>query len=114
MTTRLLPPAEWSKLDETLLASVWRSMNPAHAEVIVVEDDGRIVASAALLTTLHVECCSNDGGTGAMRALWTALRARVKAAGGRAFWGAAVGEPMRSILAKHGEAIPGEHFLMRA
>ena len=113
MTTRLLPPAEWGKLDGTLMASVWRTFIPDFTEVIVVERDGEIVGSVALLTTLHAECLENTGGAGVMRALWSAVRARVQAAGGRAFWGAATAAPMRRTLQRHAEPIPGDHFLMR-
>lgn len=109
---RVLPVEEWSRLDSTLLATVWRQMNPAHAEVLVVERDGDIVASGVLLTALHAECVSSSG-VSAGRAFWTLLRARVGEAGGKAVWGAAVDEPMRSLLERHGEPIPGDHFLVR-
>lgn len=113
MTSRVLPVEEWDRLDTTLLATVWRSMTPAHAEVIVVERDGAIVGSVALLTALHAECLSFDGSTGVGRALWAALGARVKAAGGSAVWGAALEAPMQRLLERHAEPIPGEHFLVR-
>ena len=114
MTSRILPPDEWPCLDQTLLASVWRTMRPECSEVIVVEDeDGQIVGSVALLTTLHAECLSVTGGAGVARALWTALQARVQAAGGVAVWGAATEAPMRRLLTRHAEPIPGDHFLVR-
>ena len=113
MTTRVLPPEEWHRLDDTLLASVWRTFTPAFTEVVVVERDGAIVGSVALFTALHAECLSVTGGTGVARALWTALRARVVAAGGQAVWGAAVEAPMRRLLTRHAEPIPGDHFLVR-
>lgn len=113
MTTRLLPPDEWPRLETTLLASVWRTLNPAYAEVIVVEQDGQIVGSVALLSTLHAECLSVEGGAGVARALWTALRDRVHAAGGQAVWGASMDAPMQRLLARHAEPIPGDHFLVR-
>ena len=111
MRARVLPPEEWPRLDETLIP--WRTLRRRFTEVIVVERDGAIVASVALLTTLHAECVSNTGGSGAMRALWSALRARVRAAGGQAVWTAAVDAPMRRLLTRHADGIPGEHFLMR-
>lgn len=113
MTSRILPPEEWPRLDDTLLASVWRTMRPECSEVIVVEQDGVIVASVALLLTLHAECLSVTGGPGVARALWTALRARVRATGAEAVWGAAVEAPMQRLLMRHAEPIPGEHFLVR-
>lgn len=113
MTTRLLPPGEWDRLDSTLLATVWRTLDPACAEVLVVERDGEIVGSTALITARHAECLSVTGGTGVARALWMALRERVREMGGAAVWGAALDEPMRTLLQRHAEPIPGDHFLVR-
>jgi hypothetical protein len=92
---------------------MWQTFNPRFTEVIVVERDGMIVASVALLMALHAECLSIHGGAGVARALWSALGERVQAAGGRAVWAAAVDEPMRGLLERHAEPIPGDHFLMR-
>ena len=114
MTSRVLPVSEWPRLDGTLLESVWPTLDPTYAEVLVVEDAaGAIVASVVLLTTLHAECLSVQGGVSVARALWSALRARVRAAGGQAVWGAALDDPMRNLLTRHAEPIPGEHFVMR-
>ena len=113
MISRVLPVEEWERLDGTLLASVWRSLKPDHAEVIVVEQDGRIVACVALVSMLHAECCEITGGPGVARALWKGLRTRGRAAGGQAGWAAAVEEPMRRLLTRHGAPIPGDHFLLR-
>lgn len=112
LTTRVLPCDEWHRLDATELASAWRTLNPAYAEVIVVEQDGAIVGSVALLQALHAECLSSPS-PAVGRALWTALKARVHAAGGSAVWGAAVDAPMRRLLTRHAEPIPGDHFLVR-
>jgi hypothetical protein len=91
---------------------VWRTFDPRYAEVIVIEEDGRIVGSGALLTTLHAECIEATRMPVA-RALWKALRARVRAAGGTAVWGAAMDTPMRRLLLRHAEPILGDHFLVR-
>ena len=113
MTSRVLPVDEWDRLDGTLLASVWRSLKPDHAEVIVVEQGGEIVACVALISMLHAECCEITGGPGVARALWRGLRERVHAAGGQAVWAAAVEEPMQRLLTRHGAPIPGDHCLLR-
>jgi hypothetical protein len=113
MTTRLLPPAEWPRLSETLLATIWPTLNPRYAEVIVVEADGAILGSVALLQVLHAECLSLNGSPAVARALWKALRDRVRHAGGLAVWGAAIEEPMQRLLTRHAEPIPGAHFLVR-
>ena len=113
MTSRVLPAEEWARLDGTLLESVWRTMNPAWSEVIVVERDGAIVGCVALMNVLHAECAQTGGDAGVMRALWTALRQRVGEMGLPAVWAAAIDEPMRSLLQRHAESIPGDHFLLR-
>lgn len=112
MTTRVLPVEEWGRLAGTLLESIASSLNPAFAEVLVVEKDGAIVGGVALLQTLHAECLFTDG-VSTSRALVKGLRDRVHAAGGSAVWGACVDAPMRRVLSRHAEPIPGEHFLVR-
>lgn len=113
MTARVLPVSEWPRLSETTLAAIWPTLNPRFAEVLVVEDGDAILGSLVLITTVHAECCEIHGGAGVSRALWSLLQARVHAAGGNAVWGAAIDEPMRRLLEKHAEAIPGQHFLVR-
>lgn len=113
MTARVLPIEEWPRLAQTSLASLWHTLDPRFAEVIVVEREGVIVGSVALLTTLHAECLDVKGGAGVRRALWRALGERVNAAGGVAVWGAADGAPMQRLLERHAEPIPGDHFLVR-
>jgi hypothetical protein len=58
MTTRLLPQAEWPKLDATYLAPVWRSFDAATVQVLVCEDGEAIVGTWLLMTMPHVECFS--------------------------------------------------------
>lgn len=113
MTSRVLPVREWPRLNTTSLGAIWPTLNPQFAEVLVVEDGDVILGSLVLLTTLHAECCEVHGGAGVARALWTLLGDRVRAAGGLAVWGAAIDEPMRRLLERHAEAIPGDHFLVR-
>lgn len=53
--TRLLPPEEWPRLDDTELATMWRHMHPEDAQVVVVEDADEIIGCWALLRVVHVE-----------------------------------------------------------
>lgn len=112
MTARVLPPNEWIRLNGTLLETVWPSLNPAFVEIIVVEDDGIICGSVALMSVLHAECISASDGLGVRRALWAALGDRVRASGGHSVWAAAVDAPMTQILSRHAEPVPGEHFIL--
>src|SRR5712691_6478234 len=85
MTTRMLPPAEWPRLAGTLLAEVWPHLDPAATDVIVCEQDGRIVGCAALLTAWHLEGVWSDPASlvriGINRRLVRALRAALAARG---------------------------------
>jgi len=55
MTTRVLPAEEWSRLDGTLLDPAYHALNPATTRVIVVEQDGQILACTALFLATHLE-----------------------------------------------------------
>jgi len=59
MTARILPPAEWSRLEATEgsgLQPAWRQLPVDDVTVIVVEDDdGVIVACWSLFAVYHVE-----------------------------------------------------------
>jgi len=55
MTTRLLPPEEWHKLQGYYLGSVLEHFDPMSVAILVVEDGSRIVAHWAMLSMLHVE-----------------------------------------------------------
>jgi ribosomal protein S18 acetylase RimI-like enzyme len=50
-----LPREEWARLDGTELETVYPVL-PDDAEVVIVEDDGRIVACWAAFNRTHVEC----------------------------------------------------------
>lgn len=55
MTSRVLPPSEWPRLSGTLLERVWPSLDPATSRVVVVEQGGVIVGTAALFQEWHFE-----------------------------------------------------------
>lgn len=56
MTTRLLPPAEWSRLAETELGPALALLRPDAVTVFVVEDpDGAIVGCWSVINVAHVE-----------------------------------------------------------
>lgn len=112
IAARVLPPDEWARLDDTSMRDLWRDFAPT-IDVLVVERDGRIVASVALLPVLHAECLEVAGGPGVRRALWSLLCARVRARSTQSVWGAAVDDTMYALLMRHGSAIPGDHFLVR-
>ena len=56
MTTRVLPPDEWSRLAGTELEPALELMNPKHVTVFVVEDeDGAIIGCWSFAPYYHVE-----------------------------------------------------------
>lgn len=116
-TTRVLPQAEWSKLEATNAAGIWPHLDPQWAAPVVVEQDGQIVGSCLLLLMLHPEC------------LWIAPAHRKRASVARRLWGSiqtiargcrfktmaasAETDEMRAILSALGATPwPAEAFLM--
>lgn len=57
MVTRELPPDEWGRLTETDVAPFLAMMNPASVKVFVVEHEGRIIGTWALVQMWHAEGC---------------------------------------------------------
>ncbi len=63
MTARVLPPAEWFRVEDpetrALLASTLEDgapvLDPKTTAIIAVEDEGRVVASQVLITVSHLE-----------------------------------------------------------
>jgi len=56
LMARVLPPEEWPRLNGTEAELLWPHMNPEQTRVLVVEDEGRIVATWTLLRVVHAEC----------------------------------------------------------
>jgi len=52
----VLPPEEWPRLIGTELEQVWPHCDPAHVQVLVVEDGGVIVGTWMLTRMPHAEC----------------------------------------------------------
>lgn len=58
MITRVLEAEEWPvKLEGTELETVWPLL-PHTARVLVVEDNGHVLGSWAIIPSFHVECVS--------------------------------------------------------
>jgi N-acetylglutamate synthase-like GNAT family acetyltransferase len=71
VTTRILPPDEWSRLDGTLLKGAQDLLNPDIDIVLVVEKEGEIVGCTSFLPRWHIE------------GLWVSPQYRKKASVGR-------------------------------
>jgi GNAT superfamily N-acetyltransferase len=56
MKSRILPPNEWHRLDgNEQLGNVWPFLRPDDTRIVVVEDEGEIVATWAVVRVVHVE-----------------------------------------------------------
>lgn len=117
MTSRLLPREEWPKLAGSEAETVWPLANPENARVVVVEDDGRIVATWMVLRMTHVECLWIDPGYrgrfSILRRLWKGVRAVAREWGSRTVLTAAMSDDVRSLIAlAQGQQLPGDHYVI--
>lgn len=115
MTTRILPVEEWPRLAGTELGSVWPMLDPKRAQIIVVEDAGRIVGTWALMWQMHVEglWCHPDfrKGTAVGRRLLATMHEQAERAGAGAVITGAVSDEVRALLVKAGATkIPGDSY----
>lgn len=117
MTTRVLPPHEWPRLDGTELETVWPHLDPDQADVIVVEDDGRLVACWALLRVYHVEGVWVDPqyrkrSTVPLRLL-EAMRAQCKRLKIPRVVTSALSDDVRKLIVHlRGVVLPGDHYVI--
>lgn len=117
MTTRLLPPADWSRLQGTEAEQLYPLLNPATAGVVVVEDGDRIVGCHVLMWVLHAECLwihpDHRGKSSVARRLWGTVQRTARAWGVHALMTAACDDTVRGLLAHAGAAqLPGDHFMV--
>ena len=104
MTRRQLPPEEWDKLKGTTLEGYAPHMDPRRTRVVVVEDEGQIVACVALMFVLNAH--GLWGKTGAMsKEAWMLLfdgfNEAATSAGVDAVMAGADTPMMARLLAKH-------------
>lgn len=117
MTTRLLPPAEWDRLQGTELGPVAQIL-PETARVIVVEDEaGAIVGCWSVFQVVHVEglwiAPANRGKGSVARRLLVEMRKQARDFGARAVMTAAITPDVRALIESvGGSQVPGEHFVM--
>ena len=55
MTARILPRSEWGKLEAESLPPSFPNYFPSELEVVVVEDEGKIVARMFVMRLTHLE-----------------------------------------------------------
>lgn len=116
MTSRVLPPEEWAKLDAVGAETVWPMLDPLRAQILVIEDEGRIVGTLTLMSVLHAECLwiapSHRKGFGVAKRLLDGMWTSARAHGVRALWSGSLSETMTNILHRIGASeVPGRSFV---
>lgn len=117
MTTRILPVEEWPRLRGTEAETVWPTLDPLHAQILVVEDEASIRGCWVLLMVPHVECLwvhpEERARVSVARRLWMGMRRLTEQMGVYFVWTAAVDDSVRGLLA-HASArkLDGDHYVM--
>ena len=109
MTRRILPVSEWHRLAETPELGALTEL-PAGTRVLVVENDhGEIIATAAAFWAWHVEGTwihpDHQGKSAAARHVWRGLRELARESGASGFITAADNQAVMALL-EHGGAQP--------
>ena len=117
MSARVLPPEEWHRLDDPRLpASLLRYIKPEHAEAVVVEENGRIVAMMMVFKAPHIEGIWIDPsvrGVGVARSLLRTAKQLARMDGSEWAYTGAVDDKMRAILARlKARRIPMDTYVM--
>lgn len=115
MIARVLPREEWSRLAVTGFPLLGSTLRPEDSEVVVIEDEGRIVASMGTFRVTHFESLwiapEYRGNAGLARRL---MKAGVKSAKKWAdewVWGTSGTDHMNGILERvGGEKMPVDSF----
>lgn len=114
MTSRILPRAEWPRLVGTELEHVWPVLSEED-RIVVVEEDGAIVACHGLWWALHLDGLWKQPGTGAgvSRLLWETVQQTAWEMGARTVMTTAIDPRVRRLLT-HVDAVPvpGEFFVV--
>lgn len=113
MNTRLLPPDEWPRLVGTELETVYPRMTPGLDAVMVVEDEGEIIACWASILMRHLEgvwiAPAHRGKSSAARRLLVGMG---KYVGGGGVMTGAGSEEVRAMLERLGAVkVPVDQYV---
>jgi GNAT superfamily N-acetyltransferase len=118
MTRRLLPRDEWSRLDGTESRFLLVAPAGIDADVIVVEDQGAIVATWVVMRCDHAEGFwihpAHRGKAAALRSLLAGLQEVAETRGVSTVLTAAVDDQVAEMLRRYGatEIPPARHFML--
>lgn len=116
IAARILPPEEWSKLERTQIPNLGRFVRPEDIAVVVVEDEGKVIACLSVLKATHFEGLWIDPerrNAGVVRSLLRQATAMARVwSNGWAFGGAA-DECMGKFLGRlNGVKLPMDLYMM--
>lgn len=116
MTSRILPPTEWYRLDEVGAETVWKMLDPERGQILVIEDQGQIVGTLTLMSVLHAECLwiapAHRRGFGVIKRLLDGMWRTARQSGATALWSGSVSDTMTNILHRLGASeVPGRSFV---
>lgn len=116
MTSRELPPAEWSRLAETTLGPSLAVLNPAWSKIVVVEDGADIIGAWTAVATFHAEGAwiapNHQKRGGVARCLRRALKASLAPWSVSAVIVSPSTEAVRALLQRHATPLPAEEYLL--
>jgi len=117
MTSRILPPEEWPRLQGTEAEAVWSTLDPDTARVLVVERDDAIIGCWVLVPILHAECLwiapAERGHGSVARRLLRLMRDTARALGFRGVATSACSDQVRHLLARiQAVPLPGTHHVI--
>jgi len=116
MTSRILPPEEWPRLAGTELDGAYQTL-PPHAQIVVVEDNGQIVACWSLFAVWHVEglwtAPTHRAQPSVVFRLVGAMKRLVRAQGVRSVYTAACSEDVRALITRFGGTqVPADAYML--
>lgn len=116
MIARILPPDEWSKLD-TGFPPIGTTLRPEDSQVIVIEDEGKIVASVGTFRVTHFESLwihpEYRGNAGVARRLMKACVSAARKWTDQWVWGCSGTDHMNDILERMGgKKMPVDTFIV--
>lgn len=116
MTSRILPPEQWARLDEAGAETVWKLLDPTRAQILVIEEEGQIVGTLTLMSVLHAECLwikpSHRKGYGVAKRLLDGMWSAARGEGVKALWSGSLSDTMTNILHRIGASeVPGKSYV---
>lgn len=117
MTLRELPLDEWPRLSACQFGDLWQGLKPEDTTVLVIEQDGEIVAHWCLLRIYHVEglWIRHDyrQRLSVARRLWLGMRALAAGMGARAVMTGADTDEIRAMLTRVGATkLPFDSYVL--